>query len=156
MCWRSATRHAPDIFALNIVKPSQLYTEVVEIDERLRADGSVADALDVDAAREALQASYDRGLRALAIVLMHAYREASHERQLAEIARDIGFDQISVSHEVTPLIRLVSRGDTTVLDAYLTPILRRYVDKVAGALGADTRCGAELAVHAILRRSDRG
>ena len=133
-----------DIFALNIVKPEQLYDEVIEIDERLHADGSIAVELDEAAATEALQASYERGLRAVAIVLMHSFREGCHENALADIARRIGFEQVSVSHEVTPLIRLVSRGDTSVLDAYLTPILRRYVNRVSTALGADTETGPRL------------
>ena len=133
-----------DIFALNIVKPEQLHDEVIEIDERLHADGSTAVALDEEKAAEALQASYDRGLRAVAIVLMHSFSEGRHERALADIARRIGFEQVSVSHEVTPLIRLISRGDTSVLDAYLTPILRRYVDRVSTALGADTDEGPRL------------
>ena len=133
-----------DIFALDIVKTEQLYREVIEIDERLHADGSIAVELDEAAATEALRASYERGLRSVAIVLMHSFREGCHENALADIARRIGFEQVSVSHEVTPLIRLVSRGDTSVLDAYLTPILRRYVNRVSAALGADTESGPRL------------
>ncbi len=133
-----------NIFALNIEKPEQLYAKVVEIDERLNADGSIATPLDEVAARQSLQEGFDSGIKALAIVLMHGYREPAHEQALADIARSIGFEQISVSHEVSPLIRLVSRGDTTVLDAYLTPILRRYVNRVSDRLGADADEGPGL------------
>jgi 5-oxoprolinase (ATP-hydrolysing) len=111
-----------------------LYEEVIEVDERLGAHGEVVRALDATAAEVALRAAFERGIRACAIVLMHGYRFPAHERELADIARRVGFMQISVSHRVSPLMRLVSRGDTTVADAYLSPVLRRYVDHVAGAL----------------------
>ncbi|MFB9953119.1 hydantoinase B/oxoprolinase family protein [Rhizobium puerariae] len=124
-----------DIFAKQIVKPELLYSAVVEVDERVRADGTVEAAPDEKAIRGELQAQFDAGFRALAIVFMHAYRFPAHERTVAGIARAIGFTQISVSHEVSPLIKLVGRGDTTVVDAYLSPILRRYVEQVAGELG---------------------
>jgi 5-oxoprolinase (ATP-hydrolysing) len=126
----------PDIFALEIVKPGLLYAELVEIDERVLADGTIQTTLDVAAARAALQAAYDRGLRSIAIVLMHAYRYPAHEEQLARIAAEIGFTQISTSHDVSPLAKIVPRGETTVVDAYLTPTLRRYIDRIAEALGA--------------------
>ncbi len=125
----------PEIFARHIVLPAMLYEEVVEIDERVGADGSVVRRLDEEHARRALQAIRSSGIDALAIVLMHGWRHADHERRLAEIARDLGFSQISVSHEVAPRIKLVGRGDTTVVDAYLSPILGRYVDRVASGLG---------------------
>jgi 5-oxoprolinase (ATP-hydrolysing) len=128
----------PDIFARHIVLPEQLYRRVVEIDERLRADGTVERPLDETQARSALQAAYDAGFRAVAIVLMHAYRYPEHEQALARIAREIGFTQISVSHEVSPLMKIVGRGDTTVVDAYLSPILQDYVQRVAAHTG-DTR-----------------
>ena len=102
-------------------------------------------------ARKQLQALYDQGFRALAIVLMHAWRYPEHELQLADIARQIGFTQISVSHQVSPLLKIVSRGDTTVVDAYLSPLLKRYVAQVAEGLGGDAR----LVVHAIQRRPGR-
>ena len=95
--------------------------------------------LDAEAARRDLTAAYARGLRSVAIVLMHGYRYPDHERRLAGIAAEIGFTQISVSHDVSPLMKLVARGDTTVVDAYLSPILRRYVDQVRGELGADVQ-----------------
>ncbi|MEM7426925.1 MAG: hydantoinase/oxoprolinase family protein, partial [Pseudomonadota bacterium] len=125
----------PDIFARHIIKPELLYERVVEVPERVLADGTVELDLDPATAREGLQAAYDDGIRAVAIVFMHAYRFQDHESAVAEIARDIGFTQISVSHEVSPLMKLVGRGDTTVVDAYLSPILRRYVEQVAGELG---------------------
>lgn len=132
-------QNRPDIFALDIRKPELLYRRVVEIDGRLDARGNEIAPLDLVAARKGLQAAYDEGLRALAIVLMHGYRYPVHERRVAELAEEIGFTQISVSHRVSPLIKLVARGDTTVADAYLSPLLRRYVDQVARGLGGDAR-----------------
>ncbi|CAN5418015.1 hydantoinase B/oxoprolinase family protein [soil metagenome] len=129
----------PKLFDRRIVKPEALYTRVVEIDERMSVEGGVLRPLDEAAAREGLRAAFDAGFRAVAIVLLHGFRFTDHEVRVAAIARDIGFTQVSVSHEVSPLMKLVGRGDTTVVDAYLSPILRRYVDKVADALGQDTR-----------------
>ncbi|MDB5511206.1 MAG: 5-oxoprolinase [Enterovirga sp.] len=127
----------PDIFAKRIVKPEQLYERVVEVAERVLADGTVELAPDLEAARRDLADAYASGIRACAIVFMHAYRSPEHERQVAALAREIGFPQVSVSHEVSPLMKLVGRGDTTVVDAYLSPILKRYVDQVAGELSHD-------------------
>jgi 5-oxoprolinase (ATP-hydrolysing) len=124
----------PKIFAKHIIKPDMLYERVAEVDERVRADGTVERALDLDAVRAELLGAKDDGIRAVAVVLMHAYRHSEHERQVAALARDLGFAQVSVSHEVSPLIKLVGRGDTTVVDGYLSPILRRYVAQVAGEL----------------------
>ncbi|MBX6425424.1 MAG: hydantoinase B/oxoprolinase family protein [Variibacter sp.] len=124
----------PNIFARRIVKPDMLYERVVEIDERVRADGTVERAPDLAAARAALEEALRDGIRAVAIVFMHAYRYPAHEREVAALARALGFPQVSVSHEVSPLIKLVARGDTTVVDAYLSPILRRYVAQVAEEL----------------------
>ncbi|MCK9920118.1 hydantoinase B/oxoprolinase family protein [Microbacteriaceae bacterium K1510] len=121
----------PKIFARHIIKPDMLYERVAEVDERVRADGTVEKALDLDGARQALEAAKADGIEAVAIVFMHAYRFPAHEKQVAELARAMGFAQVSVSHEVSPLIKLVGRGDTTVVDAYLSPILRRYVQRVA-------------------------
>jgi len=129
----------PKLFERHIVKPEALYDRVVEIDERMSVEGAVLRPLDEAAARTGLQAAFDEGFRAIAIVLLHGFRFTDHEARVATIARDIGFTQVSVSHEVSPLMKLVGRGDTTVVDAYLSPILRRYVDQVAGALGHDTR-----------------
>jgi 5-oxoprolinase (ATP-hydrolysing) len=126
----------PDIFAKEIVLPEMLYDRVIEVDERVRADGTRERALDLEAARKAMREARADGIDAVAIVLMHSWVAPEHEQRLAEVAREIGFGQVSVSHEVSPLIKLVGRGDTTVVDAYLTPILSRYVERVARALGA--------------------
>jgi 5-oxoprolinase (ATP-hydrolysing) len=133
---RIAYQARPDIFAKEIILPEQLYDSVIEVTERLRADGSVETPLQIDDLRPALQAARASGIDAVAIVLMHSWQNPAHEAALAQIVRDLGFGQISVSHEVSPLIKLVGRGDTTVVDAYLSPILRRYVARVADALGA--------------------
>ncbi|MGE0060653.1 MAG: hydantoinase B/oxoprolinase family protein [Xanthobacteraceae bacterium] len=133
----------PKIFARHIIKPDMLYERVAEIDERVRADGTVERGLDLDSARGALAAAQADGIKAVAIVFMHAYRYPEHERAVATLARDMGFAQVSVSHEVSPLIKLVGRGDTTVVDAYLSPILRRYVAQVDRELDA-RRSGARL------------
>jgi 5-oxoprolinase (ATP-hydrolysing) len=124
----------PEIFARKIVLPSMLYEQVVEIDERLGVDGEVLLPLDEDTARSSLKSIRDQGIDALAIVLVHGWRHTAHEERLAEIARELGFTQLSVSHEVAPLIKLIGRGDTTVVDAYLSPVLRRYVERVADGL----------------------
>jgi 5-oxoprolinase (ATP-hydrolysing) len=128
----------PRLFDLEIKLPEPLYGAVVEIDERLAADGSVVRDLDEATTRAGLQAAFDAGFRALAVVLMHGYLNPVHEARIGAIAAEIGFTQISVSHEVSPLMKLVSRGDTTVVDAYLSPILRRYVDQVAREIGNKT------------------
>jgi 5-oxoprolinase (ATP-hydrolysing) len=133
----------PKIFAKEIIKPELLYGSVAEIDERILADGTVEKPLDEVQLRESLHAIKAEGYQALAIVFMHAWRYADHEKRAAEIAREIGFAQISVSHEVSPLIKFVGRGDTAVVDAYLSPILRRYVEQVAGELDVE-RTGARL------------
>ena len=125
----------PRLFDRRIVLPEMLYETVVEIDERVLADGTIETPLDLAAARPLLQAAYDDGIRAIAVVFMHGYRYPSHELALAELAREIGFTQISTSYETSPLMKFVSRGDTTVVDAYLSPLLRRYVDQVAAELG---------------------
>ncbi len=133
---RIAYQDRPDIFAKEITLPEQLYERVVEVEERVRADGTVETPLDPSSVHEALKQAKADGIDAVAIVLMHAWTAPEHEKMLEKAAREVGITQISVSHEVSPLIKLVGRGDTTVVDAYLTPILARYVDKVAGALGA--------------------
>jgi 5-oxoprolinase (ATP-hydrolysing) len=129
----------PHIFARKIVLPSMLYEKVIEIDERIAVDGTVIRKLDEGAARAAFEQLHRSGFDALAIVLMHGWRFTGHEERLADIAHEVGFSQISVSHEVAPLIKLVGRGDTTVVDAYLSPILGRYVDRVAAGLGKGAR-----------------
>ncbi|MFL6821234.1 MAG: hydantoinase B/oxoprolinase family protein [Xanthobacteraceae bacterium] len=125
----------PKIFARHIIKPEMVYECVVEVDERVRADGTVEKKPDLAAPRAELSAALAGGINAVAIVFMHAYRYAEHEQRVAALAREIGFPQVSVSHEVSPLIKLVGRGDTTVVDAYLSPILQRYVAQVAHDLG---------------------
>jgi 5-oxoprolinase (ATP-hydrolysing) len=129
----------PEIFARHITLPEQPYETVIEIDERIGAEGEIVRSLDKGQARAALQEIRNSGIDALAIVLMHGWRYTQHETRLAEIARELGFTQISVSHEVAPLIKLIGRGDTTVIDAYLSPVLRRYVDQVAAGLPPETR-----------------
>jgi len=125
----------PDIFARHIELPELLYGRVLEVDERRAADGTVIKPLDTAAAREGLDAAYRAGLRACAVVLVHGYRYPEHEQALAELAREAGFTQVSSSHQVSPLMGFVGRGDTTVVDAYLSPILHRYADRVAESLG---------------------
>ncbi|MES2899397.1 MAG: hydantoinase B/oxoprolinase family protein [Pseudomonadota bacterium] len=131
---RIAYQNRPRLFDRHIVLPELLYTRVIEINERVGAHGEVLLALDETATRAALQTAFEQGLRSLAIVFMHGYRFTEHEAATARIARAIGFTQISVSHQVSPMMKLVARGDTTVVDAYLSPILRRYVDQVAGQM----------------------
>ncbi|WP_116812115.1 hydantoinase B/oxoprolinase family protein [Steroidobacter cummioxidans] len=131
---RIAYQHRPKLFVRHIELPSLLYEEVVEVDERVGADGGIVRSLDLVAAERSLRDVFARGVRSCAVVLMHGYRYPDHERQLGELARRIGFSQVSVSHEVSPLMKLVSRGDTTVVDAYLSPVLRRYVEQVASQL----------------------
>jgi 5-oxoprolinase (ATP-hydrolysing) len=131
----------PKIFAKHIIKPDMLYERVVEVDERVRADGTVERALDLDAVRAELARAKQDGIEAVAVVLVHAYRYSDHEQQVAALARELGFEQVSASHEVSPLIKLVGRGDTTVVDSYLSPILRRYVSQVAGDLNPPSPAG---------------
>ncbi|MGJ7917151.1 hydantoinase B/oxoprolinase family protein [Massilia sp. LXY-6] len=131
---RIAYQNRPRLFDRHIVLPELLYRRVIEIDERIGAHGDVVLRLDEEGARRGLQQAFDAGLRSLAIVFMHGYRHTRHEAAVARIAREIGFTQVSVSHRVSPLMKLVARGDTTVVDAYLSPILRRYVDQVAAEL----------------------
>ena len=126
----------PKIFARHIIKPDMLYERVAEVNERVRADGTVEREPDLAAVRADLEAARNEGIKAVAIVFMHAYRFPEHEKRVAALARDLGFAQVSVSHEVSPLIKLVGRGDTTVVDAYLSPILRRYVAQVDKDLDA--------------------
>jgi 5-oxoprolinase (ATP-hydrolysing) len=125
----------PRLFDRRIELPELLYEQVVEVDERVNATGDVLTPLDSEAAQRLLQAAFDDGIRSVAILFMHGYRFPDHEAQVAAIAREIGFTQVSASHAVSPLMKLVGRGDTTVVDAYLSPILRRYVDQVADQMG---------------------
>jgi 5-oxoprolinase (ATP-hydrolysing) len=136
---RIAYQARPDIFAKEIILPEQLYERVIEIDERVRADGTVERQLDLAAAEPAIRQALADGIEAVAVVLMHAWKYPAHEQAVAELCRQAGFRQISASHVASPLVKLVGRGDTAVVDAYLSPILSRYVQQVAGELGADAQ-----------------
>jgi 5-oxoprolinase (ATP-hydrolysing) len=127
-------QNRPDIFALNIVKPEPLYDRVIEASERLNADGDVIKALQEDAIATALRRCTDDGIASVAICLVHGYRYPQHENRIAAIARDAGLQQVSVSHDVESLIKFVSRAETTLADAYLTPVLNNYIDGLRNAL----------------------
>jgi 5-oxoprolinase (ATP-hydrolysing) len=131
---RIGYQNRPRIFARQIILPELLYDRVIEVTERVSAHGEVIEPLDEEAAARDLRAAYADGLRAVAVVGLHGYRYPGHEARIGEIARDIGFTQVSESHATSPLMKLVSRGDTTVVDAYLSPILSRYVDRVTAEL----------------------
>ena len=126
----------PDLFALNIHKFEPLASQVVEMQERLAADGSVLQSLDEDHARQQLQRLHEQGMESVAICLLHAYRNPVHEQRLLELARSVGFDSVSCSSNVAPVIKAVSRGETTVLDAYLNPVLHSYVSQIESRLGS--------------------
>ncbi|MAM94226.1 hydantoinase B/oxoprolinase family protein [Parvibaculum sp.] len=127
----------PHLFRLKIEKPELLYERVAEVTERVTAEGEILAPLDREETRRALEEAYEAGIRSVAISFLHGYRHPAHEEAAGEIAREIGFTQVSLGHRVSPLIKFVSRGDTTVVDAYLSPLLRRYVDRVAAAIGTD-------------------
>ncbi len=146
----------PRIFAKKIEKPDMLYARVVEVEERVRADGTVEAAPDLDAVRLSLEEARDDGFQSIAIVFMHAHLFPEHERQVAGLARSMGFAQVSVSHEVSPLIKLVGRGDTTVVDAYLSPVLRRYVRQVADGLAGGEVKGATPHIPLMFMMSSGG
>jgi 5-oxoprolinase (ATP-hydrolysing) len=131
---RIAYQNRPRIFDRHIILPEQVYARVIEADERVGAHGDVVRPLDENAVDRDLRQAYADGFRAVAVVCVHGYRYPAHEQAIGEIARRIGFTQVSESHQTSPLMRLVSRGDTTVVDAYLSPVLRRYVDEVAAEL----------------------
>ncbi|MEU6540050.1 hydantoinase B/oxoprolinase family protein [Streptomyces sp. NPDC047000] len=131
---RIAYQNRPRIFARRIDLPGPLYERVVEVDERITADGTVLTAPDLDALTGPLQEAYDAGIRAVAVVCMHSHLHPAHERAVGKLATRTGFSQISLSSEVSPLMKLVPRGDTAVVDAYLSPVLRRYVQHIADEL----------------------
>ncbi|MGH6879102.1 MAG: hydantoinase/oxoprolinase family protein, partial [Rhizomicrobium sp.] len=133
---RIGYQNRPKLFALNIELPQPLYTRAIEVDERLSAEGEVLRPLDEDALRRDLAAARAEGISACAILFMHGYRYPAHERHAAEIARELGFAQVSASHATVPLMKYVSRGDTTVADAYLSPVLDRYAQRIARNIGA--------------------
>ena len=149
---RIAYQNRPKLFTRRIVLPELLYERVIEIDERVTATGEVLTKVDTEAAKRGLQQAFDAGIRAVAIVLLHGYRYPAHELALEKVAREIGFTQVSVSHQVSPLMKIVGRGDTTVVDAYVSPILRRYVDQVAG----DIQGGGELKTRLMFMQSNGG
>jgi len=132
---RIGYQNRPKLFARHIVLPELLYERVAEVKERVSAQGSIIVPFDPASAQEPLAEAYQAGIRAVAIVFLHGYRYPAHEEQAAALAEEIGFTQISISHQVSPLMKLVGRGDTTVADAYLSPVLRRYVDRVAREAG---------------------
>ena len=131
---RIAYQNRPRLFDRHIVLPELLYSAVVEADERVDANGDMVRPLDEALLKKELIAQYQKGLRSVAIVFMHGYRHCAHEVAAARIAREVGFTQISTSHQTSPMMKFVSRGDTTVVDAYLSPILRRYVEQVAAEM----------------------
>ena len=133
---RIGYQNRPKLFDLDIQLPELLYEDVVEVEERVDCNGNVITPLNLTHIEHELSRFYSLGFRSIAIALMHGYRFQKHEQKIGELAKQLGFTQVSLSHEVSPLIKLVSRGDTTVVDAYLSPILRRYVNQVSDALGA--------------------
>tara|TARA_R110000824_G_scaffold390760_14_gene587903 strand:- start:26310 stop:29912 length:3603 start_codon:yes stop_codon:yes gene_type:complete len=136
---RIGYQNRPHLFRLEIRKPDMLFECSTEVNERVSAEGTILTPLDEEETRAVLTDAYESGIHAVAICFMHGYRFPSHETRAAEIARSIGFTQISTSHGVSPLMKFVSRADTTVVDAYLSPILRRYIDRMENELGKDTR-----------------
>jgi 5-oxoprolinase (ATP-hydrolysing) len=144
---RIGYQNRPDIFARHIILPTMLYEQVIEVDERYDAYGNELITVNIAQVKKDLQSVYNMGIHSCAIVFMHSDRYHDHEQQVDQLAQEIGFTQISVSHRVSPLMKLVSRGDTTVVDAYLTPILRRYVNQVASQL---------LGVRLMFMKSDGG
>lgn len=129
-----AYQNRPKLFDLDIIKPELLHESTIEVIERMSASGETLEPLDLKSAEEHMHIAFDQGIRATAILLMHGYKYPAHEKALAKLAAKIGFTQISTSHEVSPLMKFVSRGDTTAVDAYLTPILRRYIETVEKGL----------------------
>lgn len=155
---RIGYQNRPDIFARQIHLPEMLYEQVLEVDERVTADGEVLRVITPtieSQVREGLQEAYDLGIRSCAIAFLHGYRYPAHEQQVATLAKQVGFTQISMSHGVSPLIKWVSRGDTTVVDAYLSPILRRYVDRIEQEL-RPTDCNAESQPQLLFMQSNGG
>ena len=131
----------PKTFALNIEKPTLLYKQIIGVQERMSADGSIATAIDIEGTRSALASAYAEGFRSIAIALMHSYKYPEHEKIVAELSAQAGFTQISASHEVSPLTKIVPRGETTIVDAYLTPILSQYINRIADAIGSHDESG---------------
>ncbi|WP_353258966.1 hydantoinase B/oxoprolinase family protein [Prochlorothrix hollandica] len=136
---RLGYQNRPDLFALQIQLPELIYERTIAVEERISAQGEIIQPLQgLENLRKQLKEAYADGIRGCAVVLIHSYRFPDHERRLADLARSLGFTQVSVSHQVSPLIKLVSRGETTVVDAYLSPVLRRYVDQIQQGLSPDS------------------
>ncbi len=131
---RIGYQNRPDLFALNVKLPEQLYETVIEVDERVDAKGNILIEADLPALKSKIKAHFKTGIKSIAIVCMHGYRYHDMELRIGELAEEIGFTQISLSHRASPLMKIISRGDTTVVDAYLSPILRRYIDRIQKAL----------------------
>jgi 5-oxoprolinase (ATP-hydrolysing) len=132
------TQARADIFALNIIKPQMLYSKTCAIEERINADGTIIIPLNIEKTKKVLQEHYDKGLRSVAILFMHSYKYPDHEKETAKLAKDIGYTQISTSHKTSPLIKYIPRGDTTVIDAYLSPILHHYTSQIAKKLNTNS------------------
>ena len=141
---RIGYQNRPDIFAREIILPELLYEEVIEIEERIDAQGNELIPLNLEQIKTDLIKIYQSGIRSCAIIFMHSYRYPEHEKQVAKVSEEIGFTQISVSHQVSPLMKLISRGDTTVVDAYISPILRRYVDQVTNQLNNNEKSSIKI------------
>ena len=141
---RIGYQNRPRLFDLDIVLPGLLYERVIEVDERIDAGGNVLSPLDEGRVRADLQSAFETGIRAVAVAFIHGYRYCDHEKRVGEICEEVGFTQVSLSHEASPLVKLVARGDTTVVDAYLSPILRRYVQQVADELSIEDSAGPRL------------
>ena len=123
-------QNRPDIFARKINLPDQLYEKVISVDERILSDGKITIGLELSSLKRELLKCLKKGIKSCAILLMHGYKFINHEKKILELAYSVGFKQVSASHEISPQIRFVERGDTTVLDAYLTPILKKYIEKL--------------------------
>ena len=152
---RIGYQNRPDIFAREIILPELLYEKVVEIEERIDAQGNELIALNLEKIETDLTQIYQSGIHSCAIIFMHSYRYPKHEKQVAKIAKKVGFTQISVSHQVSPLMKLISRGDTTVVDAYISPILRRYVDQVSNQLNSN-KSNKESSIKMMFMQSNGG
>lgn len=155
---RIGTQARPALFDWHIWRPDLLYERVEDVPGRLDADGEEARPLDEGAVRRALADAHAAGIRAVAVALMHGHVNPAHELPVGEIAAEIGYSQVSLSHQVSRLAKLVPRGDTTVVDAYLSPVLGRYVAQVEAALDMGQRQAGDstAAVHAVEWRADRG
>lgn len=153
---RIGYQNRPRLFDRHIVLPELLYEKVIEVKERVDASGNVLVPVDLHQLRTGLQAAFDTGIRAVAVSFMHGFRNPAHEVAVGALCEQIGFTQISLGHQVSPLIKLVSRGDTTVVDAYLSPILRRYVQKVADELGIGGSAAGEGVTRLMFMQSSGG